>query len=833
MSLKVLILFFSAWNLQAASKDLERFCQGKLAAANFKKQAITDCKLAGGLAASEDVQSYAKEMVAKVLIEKTASQIQQHLQNLALNDQFFNSIEMQLLRPQDTKLKNSCRLDNFNQLDRLCGKDQKANPDRIKQIQTALGFASGTLKQNLSQMFIGNLGQGLESNSCPVSGSGQGFLMSGQLDDEFQKIFDTIKNSSSENIDKMFDLYPQLKLLSQSNQKDAFVQFVKTQTSSLSDRNLVTQFYKTHPQLDFRSPIVEQCNDLVYNLRDVVCDKIPNPVSLDPIVSAELYKYDTSTPSMDDQFENGEETYLGFALNCQNTSRCHSEESCIKLCKEDNNCIVKCKKESGCQRLVKSSVKNVKDAQAVTGSALDEKFKSIDSSLRKTSSASYDLIAQNFCSYYSCTSDEVKGTASCQNGGPLSLNDFKVTFDCPKGTKCNDDKKLMYTYLKNYEIERLRVAEFKKNNANIMSADAPSLYSGFVENFLGVEQTLIAEGKEVTTEAVKAREQSFQARGLATGEPPAPSAERPRREMASVTPSPTSTPAAAVPTTPTTAKSDTTTTDDSWAPPVSSGYAASSGSSIAKKPLKKLEDEDDTTKDLRSQIDQMIKDMKATPAQQLSTVADNNSNFFGSPFGNIPKNQGLDNSDQQRLKDLQSQLSQLKNQPQPLVQAPTNQAYEEQSRLASAALAARPQEDNYGYDPKQVAAAAAAAKEKESAVLRKGALAGSVGVLGKTVRSEDLIDLKLSDLKEFGISENSDTFVIKVVFNNQIIEVPVKRFVVKNGKIIFAPIFNANNKMVSELILDSPIFDDYREYQLTRAKDRRASGLNSALNSPL
>jgi len=132
MSLKVLIIFFSAWNLQAASKDLERFCQGKLVASNFKKQAITDCKLAGGLAASDDVQTYAKEIVARKLIDLTAKQMQQYLQNLALNDQFFNSIDMPLLRPEDSKLKSSCRLDSFNQLDKLCGKNQKANPVRIK-----------------------------------------------------------------------------------------------------------------------------------------------------------------------------------------------------------------------------------------------------------------------------------------------------------------------------------------------------------------------------------------------------------------------------------------------------------------------------------------------------------------------------------------------------------------------------------------------------------------------------------------------------------------------------------------------------------------------------
>ncbi|PIQ57696.1 MAG: hypothetical protein COW00_19235, partial [Bdellovibrio sp. CG12_big_fil_rev_8_21_14_0_65_39_13] len=709
--------------------------------------------------------------------------------NLALNDQFFNSIDMPLLRPEDSKLKSSCRLDSFNQLDKLCGKNQKANPARIKQIQKALGFNSGSLKQNLSQMFLSNLGQRADAKSCPVAGAGQGFLMKGQLDDESSYIFNIVKDNRTSEIEQVFERFPQLKLLDQSEQRESFLNFARSLSASLSDRDLVAQFYKSHPQLDFRSPIVEQCNEIVSNMSDVVCDHIPEPLSLDPKVSAEIYKYDTSTPSMEDQLEDGEETYLGFALHCQFMNKCKSGDKCQSHSSE-----------------------------------LDNKFNIIDHTLRKTNSADYDQIAADFCGHYNCSTDDVKNTPSCRSGGPLSLIDFKATFNCP-GHDCDNDKKLMYSYLKNYEAEQIRVGEWKKTHGKTSTGNEPALYSSFVENFLGVEETLMAEGRPVTTETVKKKEQQFAKRGLSTG-----------TAVVEAKPSVSSTAVAKSSVNPTSSSGVTQKAVgevDNYNPWATSPGQGASGNTQSTKDMtpKKLADVSKESQDMRKELENMINSLKGSKTDKLNTVTDNNSNYVPASEGGMMNDSGLSRAEKRRIDDLRRQIDQLSSvKPIANNNAP-NSAYDEQSRQAAEAMAARSKTDDYGYDPKKVAATLAASSGKGGAISKAPASEdGGGSVVEKMLKSEDLPRLNMEELRQLGFND-TDTFVIKVLHENRLIEIPVKKFTIDGNKSIFAPVFNSSNSRLSTLVLQSPLFSDYREYQIKRAKVRRASGLNEALNS--
>jgi len=819
MSLKIFFFALISLNLQAASKDLEKFCQGKIQAANFKKQAITNCNLAGGLAAGEDVQLYAKEIAAKKLITLTADQIKQSLQNLALNDQFFNSINMPLLRSEDSELKSSCRLDNFNNLDRLCGKDQKANPARIKLIQAALGFNSGTLKQNLSKIFLSNLGQGQEAKSCPVAGAGQGFLMKGQLDNESHNILEMIKINND-----VFDRYPQLKLLGDAHQKTAFLEFAAAQTTELSDRELVATFYKNHPEIDFRKPILEQCNETISNMREVVCDQIPEPLTLNQQVNSEIFNFDVSTPSMEDQMESGEDTYLGFALHCQYLNKCKNDVNCPQIDIEAANIISK--KDTQEKKNIYCSPYKKEDMRLGL-SKLDKKFLCLDNSLRKVKTSDDDQLAKTFCSHYSCSSDEVKKTLSCQKGGPLSLDDFKVTFDCPKGNLCTKDKKLMYSYLKNYEAEQIRIGEWKKTHGKVTSAETPALYSSFVENFLGVEQTLVAEGRPVTAEAVKQKEEQFKKRGLSTG-----------AAVADASTSATSESAVAK----TSIKAPSASTDaktsvgenqnyNSWTSNSAQVSDTPSRSTKTEVP-KKLADVSKDSQDMRQELEDMINSIKGSKKDKLNTVTDNNSNYVPAADGGMMNDSGLSRSEKRRIDDLRRQLDQL-NAPKPTANNTPNAAYDEQSQQAAEAMAARPKTDDYGYDPKKAAAATLAASSgKGGTTSRAPANEEGGAVVEKLVKSEDLPKLSIEELRELGFKD-SETFVIKVLHENRLIEIPVKKFSIDGKTSILAPVFNSSNSRLSTLVLKSPLFSEYREYQIKRAQDRRASGMNDALNSTL
>lgn len=777
MQLISALILSIAWG---APTSLEKFCQGKLKAHEFRKQSISDCKLAGALAASDEVQHFAREKLSQKMIKQSAKLIKEQLQSLALTDQIFfqNGINLPA---------NSCRLEKIAPQKFGC----EVNKERLEMFQKALGVSKGSLRTSLATLYKQNLGAH-EGKSCPLSGDGQGYLLKAQLDDESTFLFDSLKRDRNFD-DNAFLYHPVLTYIKKDDRK-LFIEYVQKLNARSSDRDLVLSFFQKHPQVKIGDSMASDCDKMSKSVETIVCDKIPAPVSLDPKVNNELFKFDSSSPSLDDQMEEGDDTYLGFALYCKHLNNCKSNGSC-----DDSS------------------------------SEFDKNYLAIKSSLRGDSADQLNEDADQFCKYYSCQEESIKNTSSCKMGGPLSLADFKSIFQCPDGKDCNSKRKSMYAFFKNFEREQNRVAEWKRDNAGNSTSDAmtsgpgPSLYSDFTENFLGVEETLIAEGRPVTAKAIEDKKKNFERRGFSiqnneneNGQVAAQSASRPAATSRRVV-TPTDTGPAQ--------------NNDNYSFQRPSGLTPSStpvSPSQETVAVRNLADVDPESRRMRQELERMIDSIKGSSTEKLAALADYNAANLPTSAGGIQGNQGLSASERSRLEDLREQISDLeRNRGYRSNVFDQNSAYEEQKRIADEALRTRPKEDDFGYDPRAVAAA-----QNGSTVPARGARgeasgrrpAGSEESLRveQMVRAEDLPRLGFEELKRLGISENDESFVLKVLHENRLVEIPVKKFKLQGQRIIWAPVINEKNKDLSELILRSPVFSEYREFQDQRTRVRSA-----------
>lgn len=779
MQLISALILSLAWG---APTSLEKFCQGKLKAHEFSKQSISDCKLAGALAASDEVQHFAREKMAQKMIEQSAKLIKEQLQSLALTDQLFfqNGINLPA---------NSCRLEAIAPQKFGCD----VNKDRLEMFQKALGVNKGSLRNNLAALYKQNLGAH-EGKSCPLSGDGQGYLLKAQLDDESFDFFVHLKTDN--NFDKeVFNRHPLLGYLSE-NERTLFLDYVKNLDQRKSNKDLVLTFFQKHHQLKVGDAMASDCDKMSKSVVSIVCDKIPAPVSLDPKVNNELFKFDSSSPSLDDQMEEGDDTYLGFALYCKHLNSCKNSGSC-----DDST------------------------------SEFDKNYLTVKSSLRNISTDQLGQDANEFCKYYSCQEESIKNTTSCKKGGPLSLADFKATFQCPDGNSCNGNRKSMYAFFKNLEREQTRVAEWKKNHSGGTTTAAsgstgprPNLYSDFSENFLGVEETIKAEGRPVTAKAIEEKTQNFKERGLASAQSSGPASGKVSQSTAqNEVPSNNIGPKGGNAFNNVAPSSFTAPTNDS---PVTTQIPSSS---VTPKSVSQLDPE---AKRMREELEKMIGDLKGTNKDKLSAIADNNSSFIPEAQGGLGGMQGLSRDERSRVEDLKRRISELES-GRTSGQGRTGSnitdaAFEEQKRIAEEAMKNRPKDDDFGIDPKAVAA-----ENERLALAKSGGSASAKGdkrgpgsqgesvQVEKMVKAEDLPKLSLEELKKLGISEKDETFVLKVIHGDRIVEIPVKKFKIEGSRYIFAPIITEKNQVLSDLILRGPVFQEYREFQANRVRYRR------------
>ncbi|GAB4020713.1 MAG: hypothetical protein Fur0010_23590 [Bdellovibrio sp.] len=647
MQLISILLLSVVWG---APSSIEKFCQGKLKTHDFSKQSIYDCKFAGALAASDEVQHYAREKIAMNLIDKTSLFLLEQLQNFAIADQFFFA--------NGVNLPPSCQLDTIAPIEFKC----KVNEDRLLSLKKSLGIEHGSLKGGLANIYKKNLGS-VNEKSCPLVGKGMGFHLNAQLDDESFVLHDILKKKNPDTA-FIYKAFPQISYLNQAERK-LFEDFSKNLSATLSDKDLVLSFFQKYPNINVSKSFGNFCEKMKNSIENVVCDKF-EPKILDANVNMDLFKFDSSTPNIDDQLEEGDDVYLGFALYCNH----------LNSCKREGRCDIK-------------------------QTDFDRKFSELKEFLRNDSTAQSQQAAMSFCDLYSCNSQKVKEAKSCKAGGPLSLSEFKMIFSCPNSDKCSPDYRKMYSFFKNFEREQARVAEWKKNNSSGTTTVASgttgprtNLYSDFTENFLGVEETIKAEGRPVNAQTIAAKTQEFEVRGLSTQEGASvqTTADGGSRPLASVSRIAR-----------TSNDSSVSQINDDAHQAQTFAYAPipATRTSIEVPTVKPIVEVDPESRRMRQELERMIDSLKGSTRDKLTAVADYNTGNIPPSAGGIKGLAGLTASERARVDDLRRQIDDLSSS-QRFSSSPLNQdaAYEEQKLIADEALRNRPKEDDFGYDPK-------------------------------------------------------------------------------------------------------------------------------------
>jgi hypothetical protein len=100
---------------------------------------------------------------------------------------------------------------------------------------------------------------------------------------------------------------------------------------------------------------------------------------------------------------------------------------------------------------------------------------------------------------------------------------------------------------------------------------------------------------------------------------------------------------------------------------------------------------------------------------------------------------------------------------------------------------------------------------KSAIKLKQDAIADmNASSTGVTLTPDKLGQMDKSGLKELGVNIN-EPFIISVKLNGKLIHVRVAK-ITSQGKTFLAPSLNDDNREIKEVVLKSPVFNDFRQY---------------------
>jgi hypothetical protein len=247
---------------------------------------------------------------------------------------------------------------------------------------------------------------------------------------------------------------------------------------------------------------------------------------------------------------------------------------------------------------------------------------------------------------------------------------------------------------------------------------------------------------------------------------------------------------------------------------------------------------------LREEMEKMIADIKSTK-QEMTEVQNNmasTSNSIASRSGS--SNSGatpiVNRAEQERLRRLEQSLTEKANRLEEYRRELDNRNFA-QSGFGSEGAAARSPSNGAsnggsagggggmngssgssgsGNSLKLSSATNAKVDGKGSGSNYSAALIQS-GVESSTLTVDELAKLSPENLKKLGI-DSSLPFTLKVTFDGQTYQVPVRSFIYKNQKIL-GPIMDPMNKDLNDFLLKSPLFKQYIDYRFDKENQEKAS----------
>ena len=813
MKLSLFLLFYS-FSIYA-SPNMDGACSAKLKIFELSKLEMQNCKLAGALVENApEIKEYQKNQIYEKLSKKLATQLEQNLEDIALIDQFYSSNKQDLTMGSD-KLKNSCKVDHIKNIESKCG------GKKLELLKKHFPTKGGNLVEQIINKFssVRNIGASNASKTCPLDKSSGAFVLSSQLSNEAAlNIISKIKTGSTEG-NLYFNQFPQLKLIEKSGPKilKKFKDYISSFNGKPEEaKAYLSQFlFNNENKPELAQGLASQCESINRNVETFLCNDLEQVGSLDPTTSNALFSLEPKT-KLEDMFDipniktnEGSTFYAAYAFQC--------------LAQRDQNKASMPKAELSVDSWYKNFTTNIRPAN-------------------KTADLNTDVT--NFCSLYTCSDPASKSTSSCKTKGHLNFEDFKKMNDCSNlKAKCSEQNASIYAYLETMKFEEeYQQLQYPENKLSSTDTSA-SRMSTFSQNFLGVEGTLFVEGKKITTAAIAERSQEFVERKL----DPTPITH----EIKPLDKTPTliannstiaglgerQTIEAQNTVIPTTARIDQFASNDSLSA-LPSKKTITIKNTPSKDSVSPAVDFDKETeiKKLRADLESVTNSIKGNNSEKLATVTDNNSRYSSASLGGTSKSEplkGLNTSEKDRLEQYQKNLNAWENRLQ------NWQADLSNNGRSTASSIETPQ----AKKPESLESVANRSLKSDSSLLLSAG--GSVSDKGKNakgnasvangsgnetpeaiVNSEDLAELKIETLKKMGINSKS-AFIMKIRYQNKMYNVPVKTLLYK-GKDILVPLLSDKNNVLSKIVLESPLFSDYKDQQIERQKER--AGFAAALN---
>jgi len=760
---------------------------------------ITSCGYNKGLAELEKIQEEQRKYVYEKLADKLANKLIQNSEETALLSNYFNQNGDDLLMKDsdpEGKIKRECSLSAIKGIEK-CGGGAKSQYFNLKLdlLKKKLGVSNSTspfgndLYGMLAQKFIGNMGiiKSGANLTCPLESGVSGFILKSQIDDLSALDIIAGAKGKKENFEARFDSYAQLKLIKDAGPEavEKFQLYLLNMPTNSSAKNYIAKFFSDKEnQKKYLAPtIARDCEMVNKTVNNFLCADLDDLGSVEKDISKNLFN-GLDVAAMDDQlidFDSDQIALRAYGFQCLSQA--------------------------------KSKLLTVEDKKKEH--RLDDWYKDFTRNTRPEISQDKDQDQnKQFCSTYTCSSEESKNTKSCKNGGPLSSLDWKAMIGCPGNEKCKAETLKAIDYLESLEKLQAQINIPLADNSTSQSTPdqikkAKSELPDFAENYLGLEGSLIALGKPVTPITIAEKKEDFKERKL-NSEPPKYQPPTPNKteyannnqtqqsnEMASIVPAENLNSRVA------------TKSNSSFAPTIVPEHSRPI-EGIRSKKKKKAESSywmddipDVTPKKSEDDSKTVKKEEEAT-----KTISTNDSSFNKSEFEDYKRN--ID----RELSANRNKLSAVSNELARTQQDMASQRAEMERKIAD--LERKQAEMKNVTEPKEVAQVKSYKKESDSLraeLANKNRAPASVAASGDgvIVTTDKLKTLKEEELQKLGVDiEQSFVIAIKVKEGNseKLVNVPVIRHTSK-GKSYLIPRYEGKNDEIMKAIEKSPLFKDF------------------------
>lgn len=792
-------------------------CQVKLQILDFKTLNLEDCKMAGALVNNSEMKKYQQEKIYKKLSVNLARQIDQGIEEMATLDQFYESNGQKL--GENADIKKNCRVDIFDSLENKC-------PGvKLNFLKQALKINGGSVKDHLSLKFK-KVSFGVKDNNqqCPIEDASGLFKLNSQLDnDSAMKFIELIKdkNANSEVYQQFINQYPQFKLVEKTNNTE-FIKSFKNYISSFQGHknnaaDFIAKFFSDKKNNDILGAgFADQCRKINSNTQKFLCNNLDQLGSLDGEVSNELFGLDpeinlkeNKRPLPDVTTEKGENFYSAYGFLC--------------LARE-----------------------NKADKKVLPQNSVDDWYKLFNQNTRPVSEEkSINISKDLFCKTYNCQENSIKESApSCKNGGPVTSSDLKTQFGCPDSEICKSDIQKKILFIESIEkqdklnkeadaYEQRRRERGTNPNSNEPEAERPRRLSTFAENFLGVEGSLIAEGKKVTPATIAEKTEEFKERNLDPS-PAVVSETKPTQLAKNEQP-------AAAPVVPVATSIAPEVNDgkniniktaqlaqeqDSIAPVKRSRRSSNASSSSStyrsddsSSSSSQSNNNDDEIKKMRAEMEDLAKSMKApsVDAQNIAAIAEANSRYMPKAKTTISGS----SASEEREKNLNSWESRLREREGDLFDRETR-APSSFSESGNTFKKSEASENSAKASKTNDGAIQLSSSDKEKD--KKSGSGGASKSDGKgsatgtdsaetVISSEELANMKADSLAKLATGPDR-TFLMKIRHKQKFYNVTVKKLMYQGNEIL-VPLLNESNSSLAKIILDSPLFSEYKKIQFS------------------